>query len=375
MKISTCYVLLAISLTSTVAASPLVTNSGLHRRLIPEQVTAQQSGEKAWAVLEKKLKDKTADVNLLEFYQKLYHVDYLKLSTAEVGHAGGDETTMVSQTPFKRGPPANSGAAAIFGTLPAIFPGISTAKDYDLVALSSMPRGTTKNPTPPPFKFNSVAIAYENYYDAKNGVIVAASNFQKADKNIKPGKTAKITLSSLFYYTYQAAAEREKTDVKNLKYMVRWEIKSTQTGPILTEIHKGEPAGTWLVWTPQRTPNTFLQLLGSDNGRSVAFMLADFSQAFGEKTICAVLTNAQLKVMVWVFSTGTPSRCPAAYQNDSAKKIKLGADPLKRKASASPPRSPGSNPNKKKPSVSRPGSPSNPNKKPSVSRPGSPAPQ
>lgn len=373
MKISTCFVLLAISLTSTVAASPLATNSGLHRRVIPEQVTAQASGQKAWAALEKKLKDKTPDVDALAHYQKLYHVDYLKVSTAEVGE-GVDGTTMVSQTPLKRGPPANAGAAAIYAKLHTIFPGISIEKDYNLVALSSMPRGTKNHPTPPPFKFNSVEIAYENYYDAKNGVIVAASNYQKVDKNIKPPPAKpKITLSSLFYYTYQAAAKREAKDVKNLKYMVRWEVKSKQTMPILTEIHKGKPAGTWLVWTHQSTPTTFLQLVGSDNGRSVAFMLADFSQAFGEKTICAVLTNPQLKVMVWVFSTGTPSKCPAAYQNDPAKGIQLGVDPPKRKASTSPPRSPGSNP-QKKPSSSRPGSPAPPNQKKSPSRPGSPAP-
>jgi len=356
MKISTCYVLLAISLSSTVAASPLTTNSGLHRRVNKVErvmIKAQKSGQKAWAALEKKLKDKTADVDTLTHYQNLYHVDYLKLSTAEVG-GEGDPKTMVSETPFKRGPPANSGAAENFGKLPAIFPGISTAKDYYLVALSSMPRGTES--TPPPFKFNSVEIAYENYYDAKNGVIVAASNYQQMDKNIQPKITPQITLSSLLYYTYQAAAQREKTNVKNLKYMVQWEIESTQTGLILTEIHTGAPAGTWLVWTHQSTPNRFLHLVGSDNGRSVAFMLADFSQAFEEKTICAVLTNIQLKVMVWVFSTGTPSKCPAAYKNDPAKKIQLGADPQKRKASTSPPRSPGSNPNKK-PSRSRPGSP------------------
>jgi hypothetical protein len=128
-------------------------------------------------------------------------------------------------------------------------------------------------------------VAYKNYFDVTNGIIVAAHNFNElffydANSPTSPkGLPEKTSDNSLQWNNI--VAEQYKSlggSLAGLSHIVRFEITNEDTKAVIEQAlgDKSIPVdeGGWKVTTPDS--DIFKALLGTDNGQGAGYLLKDY---------------------------------------------------------------------------------------------------
>jgi hypothetical protein len=90
-------------------------------------------------------------------------------------------------------------------------------------------------------------------------------------------------------------------NVKDLKYVMNFEIKPDETKNVLKEVYvaAGKEADVtkedtdWETWTHAANADAFLGLLGTDNGNGAGYLLVDYAATLGKKNIAGIHTKRQ----------------------------------------------------------------------------------
>jgi hypothetical protein len=142
-------------------------------------------------------------------------------------------------------------------------------------------------------KGDSGAVAYEHLFD--KGLIVAVNIFKAEDP---VAKEAQVNWDVVAFEQYK---ELLPQNVKDLKYVMNFEIKPDDTKNVLKEVYvaAGKEADVtkddtdWEMWTHDAHADAFLGLLGTDNGNGAGFLLVDYAATLGKKKIAGILTRRQ----------------------------------------------------------------------------------
>ncbi|KAI4097668.1 MAG: hypothetical protein LQ339_006713 [Xanthoria mediterranea] len=162
---------------------------------------------------------------------------------------------------------------------------------------------------------------YHNYFNTRDGVIIAEMNFRISDR------VQKLHWSELMYQTWlQAAGWADAAAVYNpkghikggplstLKTVIQSTVVNTQTQAILRLMYTNqglEAEGdrpedrAWVKWTEVKVPAFWDALMGTDNVRGTVYLLNDHSLEVGRKIITEVWTKwVTFAPDIWlVFST------------------------------------------------------------------------
>lgn len=181
------------------------------------------------------------------------------------------------------GPDRNDGAAAYaarYISVPALNQELPANLRNYLATMNIDTRGFTKCATGP----RGGEKAYENYYNAKQGVIVASWNY--ADKDVGDG--TRLNLSEILFHEYTAEAERVGSPVKNLRYVVRSSIQGQAALKVMETITPLKDRFGSRSWEPGS--DEFNALLSIDNVKSIPYLLTDHREALGHKSILRIVT-------------------------------------------------------------------------------------
>jgi len=157
--------------------------------------------------------------------------------------------------------------------------------------------------------------AYRNLFDTKNGVILAESNFAEKDTNrARTDLTTKVSLSDILFLQYKKQAAADGGSIPKLRYLAQVKVVGTDSGEMMVEAHAhvNAPADNvipgWKKWlmSDAKQKEVLVTLLGTDNGKTSAFILQDWAGYLAKKSIVAVHTNieptSKAKYMIWEFS-------------------------------------------------------------------------
>lgn len=132
-------------------------------------------------------------------------------------------------------------------------------------------------------------VAYSNYLNAKAGIIIASYNYAIKDvTEDDPTGKGRLNNSEILWHQYREAAVQAHLQAPTpLTEIVRSSIQNEDTMRVMT-------AGMAVKdrWQESmREPGTpaFLRLLGTDNCKAAAFLLADHTQAFQRRTITRIV--------------------------------------------------------------------------------------
>jgi hypothetical protein len=142
-------------------------------------------------------------------------------------------------------------------------------------------------------KGDSGAVAYEHLFD--KGLIVAVNIFKAEDP--VPTKD-QVNWDVVAFEQYK---ELLPGNVKDLKYVMNFEIKPDETKNVLKEVYvaAGKEADVtkedtdWETWTHAANADAFLGLLGTDNGNGAGYLLVDYAATLGKKNIAGIHTRRQ----------------------------------------------------------------------------------
>lgn len=150
-------------------------------------------------------------------------------------------------------------------------------------------------------KTNGVAdkTAYDNLFVPQldgttaggGGVIIAANNDRSKDTF---ADSDKLRFSEILFWEYKMAAEsnERKAKVSKLNWVFRNKIVNTDTTALILEIHKRrDNSDKEQQWTMKDDADAFLALIGSDNVKSVVWLLNDHVNAFVRKGIPSIWTQ------------------------------------------------------------------------------------
>lgn len=141
--------------------------------------------------------------------------------------------------------------------------------------------------------------AYDNLFapqlkgstSGNGGVIIAANNKAAEDKS---DPSDKLRFSEILFWEYKGAADSTKRSAKvsNLQWVFRSNIINEDTNNLIKEVQKrrGNPDNEQ-QWTLGDDADAFLALVGSDNVKSIAWMLNDHVNAFIRKSIVSIWTQ------------------------------------------------------------------------------------
>ncbi|KAK3939525.1 hypothetical protein QBC46DRAFT_342490 [Diplogelasinospora grovesii] len=130
--------------------------------------------------------------------------------------------------------------------------------------------------------------AYENYIHSDGKAILCVYNFAKSDRYYK--KPQKMPWIQMMSACCVLAMKRSGGDIAKLEAVWRVGIVNTETRSVIEHMLRRE-TNQRFVETNQRSAevspsdDVFYSLLGTDNGRGVAGMLAKYPQVFGRKNI------------------------------------------------------------------------------------------
>ena len=129
------------------------------------------------------------------------------------------------------------------------------------------------------------------------GVIIAANNDQREDKFAASNK---LRFSEIVFWEFKLAADsnERKAKVSNLNWVFRSKIVNPDTTSPILEIHKrrgnGDKEQQWIM---DNDADAFLALIGSNNVKSVVWMLNDHVNAFIRKGIPNIWTQLDGKYL------------------------------------------------------------------------------
>ncbi|KAL8834472.1 MAG: hypothetical protein Q9176_007468 [Flavoplaca citrina] len=156
---------------------------------------------------------------------------------------------------------------------------------------------------------------YQNYFNTRDGVIMANTNFRGSDK------ARVLNWSELMYHTWLEAAKWADAQaaygvhikggpISNLKTVIQETVVNKQTQAIIDLMYKnhGLVAGwdrpedqEWVQWTEVKVPGFWDALMGTDNVRGTVYLLNDHPLEIGKKIITEVWTKWEVFAPdIWV---------------------------------------------------------------------------
>jgi hypothetical protein len=147
-------------------------------------------------------------------------------------------------------------------------------------------------------KSSTGAAAYENVYSDK--LIAALNNFKAED----PVASAdQVNWNVIAFEQY-----KEKQTAASLTYVLRYNIDNKATSAVITEVYKAAGKGDdttkddtdWVTWTHSDHADYILALLGTTNGSGAGFILTDYAETLGRKTIASIHTRRYEKAWAMV---------------------------------------------------------------------------
>ncbi|KAL8998979.1 MAG: hypothetical protein Q9169_002085 [Polycauliona sp. 2 TL-2023] len=134
-------------------------------------------------------------------------------------------------------------------------------------------------------------VAFQNLSNTEEGVIIAIYNYNRFDLY------RKLPWSEIIYQTYSELVARQfGQSVTKLRTIVRRNVANDHTARVLWACYgarkipiRNNPV--WIKWTEAGHRFLWQGLLGTDNVRSVVWLLNDHAQAFGKKTITEIWTR------------------------------------------------------------------------------------
>ncbi|MCJ1479284.1 hypothetical protein MMC13_007969 [Lambiella insularis] len=125
---------------------------------------------------------------------------------------------------------------------------------------------------------------YGNIYNTADGVVIADDN--------RKAKGEKINWSEVTFTLLQDSAHGNHVD--NLHFVIRHNIKNEDTQLIIQEAYRkiGRTISEDLQsWGPESKDDIFYAFIGTENGKGVVRMLADYPHAFNKKTVHGMYTG------------------------------------------------------------------------------------
>ncbi|KAJ6628095.1 hypothetical protein B0H10DRAFT_1991526 [Mycena sp. CBHHK59/15] len=142
-------------------------------------------------------------------------------------------------------------------------------------------------------------IAYKNYFDVPNGIIVAAENFNDkffyiSDKPMSNKANPVKTKDNSLQWN-NIVAEQYKSlggSLADLRHILRFEISNDDTTTIIDQAIKMAALQVVNEWTVVKEggpgDDMFKALLGTNNGQGAGYMLKDYRTSMAEKAIQAI---------------------------------------------------------------------------------------
>jgi hypothetical protein len=131
---------------------------------------------------------------------------------------------------------------------------------------------------------------YQNVFNAKDGVIIADSNFGP-DYEKKFGNNAEtVPLKQYSDVVFLAWQKHAGDRVRNLKYVFRHKIVNSATQGVLTAVleNRKEKLKVWPGTKISMIESDARAILGTSNGHGVAYMLAQHKEQLGVKVVDSV---------------------------------------------------------------------------------------
>jgi hypothetical protein len=145
-------------------------------------------------------------------------------------------------------------------------------------------------------------VVYNNYYHPHRGIIIAGWNYAKYDEK---GQGSRLNLSEIWWQEHKAQAAEANVLVTNLQYIFQSSLENQDTMVVIEEAFKRKnvPIGARMQdydWHPDT--DEFLAILGTDNCKTIPYMLIDHMHALGKKTILKIVTHGTAYLYVVVGS-------------------------------------------------------------------------
>ncbi|KAL8670636.1 MAG: hypothetical protein Q9168_004830 [Polycauliona sp. 1 TL-2023] len=150
---------------------------------------------------------------------------------------------------------------------------------------------------------------YQNYFNTRDGIIIASMNFRRDDK------LSSLNWSELMYHTWLEAAEwaNEKAKeitidsphipggpISTLKTVIQEFVVNMQAQSVIKLLYRNNglvPGGdrpedqAWVQWTEAKIPYFWDALVGTDNVRGTVYLLNDHPVEIGKKIITEIWTR------------------------------------------------------------------------------------
>lgn len=133
---------------------------------------------------------------------------------------------------------------------------------------------------------------YLNWFDARNGVIVANMNDKRRDETPDDGR---LFPSEIIWQSWCRVAHRQSIPVSNLRVIVRLFVINEASKRVIEEtlVHSSCTRGETTHFEYSEVDQGFYALLGSINGASSMRMLIDHKEALGFRTVERVVILSQ----------------------------------------------------------------------------------
>ena len=143
-------------------------------------------------------------------------------------------------------------------------------------------------------------VAYSNYMNPREGRIIAGYNY--ALKDVTPddpeGQPKRLSNSEILWQQYFQATTKMGASFRPLVEIIRSSIQNTDTMQVMTTGVKVVDRTKDLTW--KSDSEKFFALLGTDNCKAAAFLLADHKKALGAKTITQFVTRGQSYIRIFI---------------------------------------------------------------------------
>lgn len=137
------------------------------------------------------------------------------------------------------------------------------------------------------------SLYYHNFFSPRPGVIVAASNVGYDDET---GKKMPWKWSTLVGSLWIQACAKDKLDASGLKWVLRDTITNTDTKNVLQEAFNRAKVNMKTLDTIEKTftrkDEAFYAILGTPNGNGIPWILKEWADHLGKKTITSITVIA-----------------------------------------------------------------------------------
>lgn len=145
-------------------------------------------------------------------------------------------------------------------------------------------------------KFKELAsLYYHSFFSPRPGVIIAASNvgYDTQSKTKMPWKWSTVVGS----FWVQACA-KDNLDASSLKWILQSTILNKETGDVLREAFNRAKVNMKTLDTIEHTftrnSEAFYAILGTPNGNGIPWLLKEFADHLGKKTVVSITVVAEM---------------------------------------------------------------------------------